>query len=207
MTSDLYIPGQAPAHYRPVYEVLRDAGLTDGQKVRINNWLLPEEKELLEAIRNSKFFLVRNDGSATGERYKFAPKKAAEQALKLARQSGDREAIAAAFYAVQDAPEGCGREHAYFTLMCIDQPFRGLNKALYALAAVREDNEMVRNILEWAPDIADGHPETARAWKPELPGQDLLGIALGFAEPITKARAEMLASLIQSKRPPRPFIL
>lgn len=92
----------------------------------------------------------------------------------------------------------CGRKHAYFTWFCCEQPFRGLRDALYAFTKVRHADARARRILELIPDLGAAHPETARGLTREV-GEDVLGIAVGLAEPITAVTARRFASIIQGR--------
>jgi hypothetical protein len=135
-----------------------------------------DEWNYLRALRDSHFFLVRNDGGEYRE------------PLICKRCGAGRPGTKA---------------HSYFTLMCVERPFRGLEKALYAFAKVRSDTDLKLRLLADFPEFEQGHPVTARALMPKEPGEDLIGIALGTAVPISEQRAQTLTSVINSKLRPR----
>jgi len=146
--------------------------------VRIPGTYTRAEFDALMRLKNAQFYLVKNDGGQYGE------------------------------------PLACGRcgagryptkPHPYFTLMCTERPFRGLEKALFAWAKVNADDQLKSRILDDFPDLEVGHPITARHLRPTEPGADLYAIALGTAIPIGLEQARVLTDLINSKlRPSRP---
>lgn len=180
MASGLVSPTGAPL--RSVSDVLREQGITEGSSPRINGWLLPEEAALLQRIKLSKFFLVRNDGRS-GER------------LRCGMPIHGKPPLHKPVY------------HTYLTYMCVDRPWRGLDSALVAYARVRKDDGLERKLLAGLPALDRLHPYTSHDWQPDFAGEELLGIILGTAEPISETRAELLASAINTRRPPERFIL
>jgi len=148
----------------------------DVQHVRWPGTYTRDEWNYLRALRDSKFFLVRNDGGQTHE------------ALVCTRCGAGRYP---------------SKPHPYFTLMCVERPFRGLEKALYAFAKVRSDEPLKSRLLADFPEFEAGHPVTARALMPSEPGEDLIGIAMGTAVPISERRASTLSDIINSKLRPK----
>lgn len=146
--------------------------------VRLPGTYTRAEWQELWRLKNAQFFLVRNDGGDIGE------------------------------------PLVCGRcgagkpgtkPHAYFTRMCVERPFRGVEKALFAYAKVHSDDDLQRRILTDFPDLEVGHPITARHLIPREAGEDLIAFAVGTAVAISPRRAQTLTDLINSKlRPRRP---
>jgi hypothetical protein len=138
-------------------------------------------------LRDSKFYLVRNRGGEHGERF------ACSNHLR-----GDLSKAGSYMRGVF---------HEYFTLMCVNMPWRGLDKALYGYARIKSDTNLEMKVLAWAPDLADDHPRSASLWKPTEPGEDLIAVALGVLEPISETKAVQLAANINGRRPPTKFIL
>jgi len=96
----------------------------------------------------------------------------------------------------------CAHIHPYFTQHCIELPFRGLRDALVAYAKVTTNDERVRVIqMLGLPDLASDHPQTARTLRPSLPGEDMLGFAIGMAEPIPESTARRYERRIQDRNP------
>jgi len=175
----LFLPTGSPL--RSVDDILAELGIDPAAQVRVNGMLLPEEAAALERVRLSQFFLVRNDGSS-GERWPCGRHKDG----------------------LYDQPV----YHSYFTLMCIERPFRGLRDALFAYAKASSDDGLERRMLRQFPELrALGHPGTGKKWAPEMPGEQLLAVVLGRAEPIPGSRARLLEVAINARRPPERFIL
>ncbi|HEY1292940.1 MAG TPA: hypothetical protein VGJ60_07675 [Chloroflexota bacterium] len=147
--------------------------------LRVPDLLLPEHLTAYRRLRDSQYFLVRNRDGMTGERYRCS------------------------------VPElhNCNGLHEYLTYMGVYRPFRGLEGALWGYAQVRGDSTLRHRLLDWAPHLAAGHPLTAQALRPNEPGVDIIAIAIGVLEPISKARAEQLMAEINSRRPPVPVRL
>lgn len=150
--------------------------------------LTPDQMARWRQLRESRFMLVRNNGSTTGERY--ACRRHVEQSRRL--------------------PPGVSFKavfHEYFTCMCVNMPWRGLETALYGYATLRSDERLKHKLTEWLPDLAVGHPKTFGHERPQEPGEDIIAVALGALEPISEARARALADKINGRRPPVPFEL
>jgi hypothetical protein len=158
----------------------QNANVRPDVKIRINGWLTSEEAAELEKIRMSQFFLVLNDGSS-GERLPC-------------RRHGDDPLSEPVF-------------HTYLTYMCVERPFRGLRDAFYAWARVQTDDGVSRTLGRELPNFATSHPETARALRPVMAGEEIYAVALGRVEPITETRARHLATIINGRRPPTEFRL
>ena len=95
---------------------------------------------------------------------------------------------------------GAGRypipSHDYFTLMCVERPWKGnWQDALYAYSAVTRDPMRRHALLKGIPLLETGHPETARQLL-SGPGEDALVFAIGALEPIDKFHADALAQRI-----------
>jgi len=170
---DLLIPNGAQWQRVGDWQATNRAALTP--VVRLPGTYTRAEFGELLRLRNSHFFLVRNDGGQYGE------------------------------------PLVCGRcgagkyptkPHAYLTLQCVERPFRGVEKALFAYAKVHSDDNLQRRILADFPDLEAGHPITARHLIPQEPGEDLIAVAIGTAVPISVQRAQSLSDLINSKLRP-----
>lgn len=114
---------------------------------------------------------------------------------------------AARFYLVRncgpvDGPLKCGRcgvIHTYLTWMCIEQPFSGLDDALYAYTKVSRDPEEKRTLIEGLNALNGPHPMTARELLGEGNREDIFGIAVGLVEPISEATARRFARLIRAR--------
>jgi hypothetical protein len=148
-------------------------------RLTLPGMLSREQLAKIRAIRDANYFLVRNRGGMTGERYRCTEAQG----------------------------HNCGGYHEFFTLMGVDQPFRGLENALWGYATLGKDRGLASKLLSWAPHLGRGHPFTAHAWQPRDPGTELIAVAVGTLEPISQRRAESLARLINSRRPKRPFVL
>lgn len=150
---------------------------TESPVLRVPGMLTREEADALERVRMSRFFLMRNDGGDVGE-----------------RASCGR----------------CGLKHAYLTYMCVERPFRGLEDGLYVMfRAARDDGRRaaIERALNGLPDLATGHPFTARQLEPDQPGEAWYSVLLSLPEPISETKARQLAERINSRRPPIAFIL
>lgn len=144
------------------------------RRLKVPDLLLPEHLTAYRRLRDSRYFLVRNRDGPTGERYRCT------------------------------VPElhHCNGMHEYLTYMGVYRPFRGLEGALWGYAQVRGDSTLRHKLLDWAPHLDAGHPMTANALRPKEPGVDIIAVAIGVLEPISKERAERLAAEINSRRPP-----
>lgn len=138
----------------------------------------PEEAARFDALRSAEYCLVRIDGS--GERWKC-----------------DR----------------CGGKHSHFTLMCVERPFKGLKQGLKAywasagaaraadLSPTQKANlDVLAPIFGGRPvPLATAHPQTAAGL--DVAERDVLVGAeiLGTIDPISKAKAQLLAALINAR--------
>jgi hypothetical protein len=119
---------------------------------------------------------------------------------------------------------GCGGKHRYLTLRCVEQPFDGLNHALYAYVKTAGDTGAVAYMnpaqraryekagrifepLGDTPDLATSHPLTARKLQGDVRDVDVGAVALGLLEPISKAMAQQLADRINARGCKPPFTL
>lgn len=143
-------------------------------RLRVPNLLLPEQLREFQRLRDSRWFLVRNRDGLTGERYRCAISYL----------------------------HNCNALHEFFTYMGVYRPFRGLDRALWGYAQVSNSSELNHSLLQWAPHLAEGHPQLARELAPAEPGADLIAVAIGVLEPISRERAESLITEINSRRPP-----
>jgi len=146
--------------------------------------LSAEEMRRWQQLRDSHFFLVRNRGGDTGERYRCA---------NHSYTPGIDEPV----------------YHEFFTVMCVDRPWRGLDGALYGYALVTRDDLLAEYLMAFAPgSMMRAHPQTTANLAPMRKDEaDLIALAIGTLEPISETRALALARDIQSRRPPKPFIL
>ena len=133
-------------------------------------------------LLDNKFFLVRNRGGDAGERFRCG---------RHPYTPGIDEPV----------------YHEFFTVMCIDRPWRGLDGALYAYASVTSDGRLQSMVLRDLPALQTRHPGSFSHLAPDSAGEDLIAIALGTLEPISELKAQQLAAKINAARPPRPFIL
>jgi hypothetical protein len=164
---------------------------SDGQ-VRVGNLLTRAEYQAIERIRNGRFFLFRNDGGEMGER---APCRW--------HKSDAQSRLGNVFKPVY---------HYYFTYMCAERPFRGLENGLRAWIQLLPDSERKQRILQgWGlgmRDYASSHPLTSKSLLTADP--DVLSwysLIIGGPEEIREDRAKRLAEKINDRRPPVPFIL
>lgn len=143
--------------------------------------LTREQWNAYQRMLDSQFFLVRNRAEH-GERF------------RCSRHS---------FRPGVDEPT----YHEYFTVMCIDRPWRGLDGALWAYASITSDDRVKSMVMNNLPALQTVHPETYARLQPDSSGEELVAIALGTLEPISESKARQLAARINAARPPRPFIL
>jgi hypothetical protein len=176
----LIVPQQEVIPFRG--EIVRDPNGV----LRVAGMLTVAEYAELERIRMSKFFLVRNDGGDMGEP---AP-------CRHSKSDFDP-----------------GHKHPYFTLMCCEQPFRGLEQGLriWLQAANPQSDRRSAILRQWSlgmRDYAEANPQTGGAVKPMTPDTMAWYARLaGISIPISEARARKLAEIINSRRPPKPFVL
>lgn len=169
-----------------VLEDMRERGRTRAS-LQLPGTISRAQMERFRRLRDKQFFLVRNRGGDTGERY----------ACKRHLRS-------------KTLPPGMslkGVFHEYFTCMCINMPWRGLDKALYGYATMRSDGKLTSSITAWASDMALAHPQSFGKLRPDKPGEDMIAIALGVLEPISESKARALESDINSRRPEILFVL
>lgn len=156
---------------------------------RVEGLMNRSEARQLNAILRSRFFLFRNDGGDYGER----------MVCKAKNPDGTWR--------------GCGRTHSYITSMCIELPFRGgegLEQGLWlTFRAAHSDSRKAALLAAMSrlPDLANGHPLTARDLAPKEPGENWLGVLLSLPEPITKQKAKEFAQRINDARPPVKFCM
>lgn len=86
----------------------------------------------------------------------------------------------------------CKSIHPYFTLRCIERPWKGLDSVLQGYVSVRSDDDKARVLATRFSHLDALHPQTARLLKPHDRGEDLVAFSLGLVEPITKETAERL---------------
>lgn len=174
----------------PDGRIMRPAMRVDETGVpRLAGFMTASEAWQLDRILKSQYFLFRNDGGQYGER------------LVCRKQNPD------------GTFRGCGLKHMYITCMCIEMPFRGgagLEEGLWLTFRAATDevrkNQIIRAISK-LPDLATGHPMTARDLQPDDPGENWLSVLLSVPEPISREKAEYFARRINSRRPPYPFDL
>jgi hypothetical protein len=150
--------------------------------LKLGNWMTRDEWNRWQRYQDSRFFLVRNRGGDTGERFRCS---------RHAYEPGISEPV----------------YHEFMTLMCVDRPWRGLDGALYAYATITSDERLKSMILRDLPAANNAHPATFGNLTPNFDGEELIAVSLGIAEPITQAHAKRLADEINSRRPPKPFEL
>lgn len=165
----------------------------DHGQLRLGDFLTRAEFDHIERLRNAQFILVRNDGGDYGER--------------LRCQNGRSEAPR-----YGQAPVSLGHLHTYFTYMCVERPFRGLEEGLRCWIRATRPGPRRSAILDGLAfglaDYASAHPETARAITPATPGTlAWYSLLVGTHEPITRERAGRLAQRINDRRPAIPFVL
>lgn len=110
----------------------------------------------------------------------------------------------------------CGAKHAYLTLMCVEQPFSGLDGGIfgYCHAGLQTKSythlspenraRFERIATSLGGNLADSHPELVRSMHIAETDVDSISFALGVLEPITKRKAQSLVWQINAKglRPP-----
>lgn len=171
----------------PDGRLVKPSLVEDGGVQRVAGLLTRSEWRQLEAILRAQYFLFHNDGGQYGER----------MICKARNPDGTWR--------------GCGLIHPYISYMCCELPFRGgdgLEQGLYlTLRAATDDvrrNQLLKAISK-IPDLAQGHPFTARDLQPKEPGENWLAVLVSLPEPITRERALKFQERINSKRPPIPL--
>lgn len=154
--------------------------------IRVGQLMTPDEWRRLERVTNSRFNLFRNNGGDYGER-------------PICRRRNPDGTIS-----------GCGAKHMYFTYMCIERPYRGLEEGLwYAMRATRSEvrRSQIMDAITHLPDIATGHPLMAGRLEPDAKGEAWYGVLLSLPEPIDPKDALRFQRAINDARPPIPFAL
>lgn len=165
-----------------------------GGNLRIGGTSLTrEEFEAIEQIRNSQFFLFRNDGGELGERAPCRWHTSDPMSGRLGRF---------------DEPV----YHSHFTVMCVEKPWRGLEDGLrcwvQAASEGARKSRLISGMGLGLKDYSSTHPFTGGALRPATPDTySWYSYLLGVSEPITPARARRLAEKINDRRPPIPFVL
>lgn len=178
--ADLVVPGH---DWQSVAEAVRELRGDREVTLKLDGTLTRREWDAWQRVRDSKFYLVRNRGGTTGERYRCS---------RHAFRTGIDEPV----------------YHEFFTTMCIDRPWRGLEEALFAYSSLTNDERMAERLERtWAPNAARAHPQSFGRQAPALHHGELIAFALGTLEPIAEQRAQNLAALINQRRPPQPFRL
>jgi len=175
MNQRLIVP---PGHLS-VADAVKEYG-PDLPKMLMPNSLSRFEMGIVNRWKDSKFFLVRNRGGETGERYRCSRHE---------------------FKPGVDQPV----YHEFFTTMCVDRPWRGLEQALWGFALITENERLAARLEYLATNASMTHPRTFQPTDRE--SAELVAIALGTLEPISQSRAEALAREINARRPPEPFVL
>lgn len=190
MPGDILVP--VGHEWLPVSQVLREiranapAGAT-GVRFQLPGTTDPAVWDRWRAIRDSRFYLVRNRGGTTGERYpcKRCSTFHVERGLR-----------------VMDPIF-----HEFFTYACVSRPWRGLVDALWSYTCNTNNENLAEKVIAWAPQAGIAHPFTFGRQAPPDPEADVIAIAIGVLEPITETKARQLAAMINSRRPAQRFVL
>lgn len=162
--------------YARLLEITKE--LPPGAHLRLPGMLTPDEYAAIQRLKNSQFFLMRNNGVTTGERWGCRNHKLASP-----------KANATTSFAKP-------KIHPFFTICCIPAPYRGLDKGLIKYVAVSHDPEAVKRLSPYVPELAHTHPEYARKLRPAQRGEDFYAFTLAVAQPITYAEAVEYANQI-----------
>jgi hypothetical protein len=154
--------------------------INDNGQLRVAGMLTRAEFIEIERIRNSQWYLVRNDGGQMGER---AP-------CLRSKSQFDK-----------------GHYHDYFTAMCVERPFRGIERGLEVWLKASSDHlrrsALLAGMTRGLEDYAKNHPQTASILKPADPDTVAWYTMLaGTHIPITTAEARRYAQKIKDRRPP-----
>lgn len=167
----------------PDGRLMRPPVSLDGGNQHFGALMSRSEWDQLHAVMRSQFFIFRNDPGEYGER----------MICKAKNPDGTWR--------------GCGNKHSHITSMCVEMPFRGgsgLEQGFYLSFRAATD-EARRNSIMLAmsklPDLAEGHPFTARDLAPEHPGENWLAVLISLPEPITKQKALDFANKINDRNP------
>lgn len=153
---------------------------------RVAGLMSRREWEQLRAIEQSEYFIFKNDGGALGER------------LKCRWHTKDPATGL-------DDPFSAPVFHMYFSYMCQPLPFRGLKNGLWVMSryATEEYKADILKASTGIPELALGHPNTARDWLgTSLADETVAGILLALPEPITREQALHFIDRINEQRPP-----
>jgi hypothetical protein len=143
-------------------------------------FLTPEEAERLDELEQHTYFLVRIDGQ--GERWRC---------------------------------RRCNGRHTHFTLFCCERPFRGIGQGLYAywrnIGAGDPSELSARQVARVGQigalfgadqpqtNLSTHHPRTAQALGYDAADVDVGADLLGTLDPISEAKARILADLINTR--------
>lgn len=149
----------------------------DRGQLRVNGLMTRAEFDYLERMRNSRFYLVLNDGGEIGER-------------GVCGRCGLKHRYLT--YMCVERPFR-GLEEGLRTWLRAGTDEGRRSNVLRALSTL--------------PDLATRHPFTAHALQPQEPGEAWYSLLIGVAEPINDATAIRLAQRINDRRPPIPYTL
>lgn len=152
-----------------------------------------EEHRRWRQLRDSHFFMVRNRGGTTGERW------SCQRCSSFHIEKGVK---------VHDPIF-----HEFFTIGCVNRPWRGLVDALWGYTSITNNERLAAKMMRWAPELANpllaarAHPFTLGRMVPPDPEGDVLAVAIGVLEPIDETKARQLETLINQRNLPAPFVL
>lgn len=165
---------------------------TDDRGVlRVPGFLTRSEQEQLEAVLTAQFFLFPNGTGDYGERM-------------ICRARNPDGSV-----------RGCGQKHMHITSNCIELPFKGgtgLEAGLFAVFRATRDGakrqqiqaalDHIPEFFARMPDVATGHPFSARDWRPDQPGDNWLAALISLPEVISVEKARRFAVRINESHPP-----
>jgi len=151
---------------------------TDGV-LRVGSMLTRDEFDTIERIRNSQYFLVRNDGGEMNE-------------TRPCQRCG--------------AGRYPTKPHTYFTLMCVERPWRGIEDGLRlwlkAAGPSERKSTLLRGLDRGLQDYSKVHPTSAGHLAPaEKDSVAWYSMLAGTHIPITLEKARELARKIKDRRP------